>query len=337
MAVSLKDISAKVHVNTCSVSQVLNNHPRAQSLRPETREKILAAARELGYFKNEMAASVVRKNSRLLAFVADDMGSIEYTGRIQNGVLEAAGEYNYLIMLHRLAGSSPEDTLRKILGWRAAGVVFHVSTLSRIAEITENLDKHGIPWGTVNLSNPGGIGSTSDDFAGVEDLVGAFCRSGHKKTAYLYIDTGSQCEFRLKRKAGYQSGIKKHCSAGNEIFIPLAKDLENMPEVTAKIRRENIDAVICESDHLAAGVLRQATLDGLRVPEDFSIAGFGNSVISEYTLPPLTTVAQDFELMGRETIRQIVDFIEKNKKDNADEGFLPTKIIFRQSVRCSAE
>ena len=334
MAVSLKNIAERVNVSICSVSQVLNDHPRAQALRPETRKKILDAARELGYFKNEMAASMVRKNTRVLAFVTADMGSIEYTGRIQNGVLEAAGQCDYLVMLHRLNNSSPAETIRKLLGWRVAGVVFHVASLETISGITAKLDKQNIPWGTVNLSNPGGIGSTSNDFAGVEELTGLFSRNGHRKTAYVAVGY-TDGEFRRTRESGYLSGMKKYYPSDEAVFICLPRPGDNkntnIQNVIPELLEKQIDAVICESDHIAAALLRQAIQSGLRVPEDLSIAGFGNSVIAEYTNPPLTTV--DFEGMGRQTVHNIIRAVEKRKKEEVSDQLLPAQIIIRQSVK----
>ena len=108
-----------------------------------------------------------------------------------------------------------------------------------------------------------------------------------------------------------------------------------MQNVIPEIREKQIDAVICESDHIAAALLRQAVQSGLQVPEDLSVAGFGNSVIAEYTNPPLTTVAQDFESMGRQTVHKIINVIEKHKKEELFEQLLPTQIISRQSVKMS--
>ncbi len=338
MAVSLKNIAEHLNVSTCIVSQVLNNHPRALSLRPETREKIIAAARELGYSRNEMAAAMAKKNSNILAFVTGDMGSVEYTGRIQNGVLEAAGECNYLIMLHRLNDSSPAETIKKILGWRVSGVVFHVASLETISEITVKLDKQNIPWGTVNLSNPDGIGFTSNDFDGIEELTGLLFKNGCRKTAYAAIENPPG-EFRRARENGYLSGMKKYYPGNEPVFIRLPEpennESINMQNVISEIRRKQVDGVICESDHIAAALLRQAVQSSLRVPEDLSITGFGNSVIAEYTNPPLTTVAQDFESMGRQTVHKIINVIEKHKKEELFEQLLPTQIISRQSVKMS--
>ena len=326
MAVSLKDISEHLDLSICVVSQVLNNHPRSRSLRPETRERVLAAARELGYSRNEMAAAMAKKHSNVLAFVTGDMGSVEYTGRIQNGVLEAAAACNYLVMLHRLKDFSPAETAQKILGWRAAGVVFHVAGLEDICRITPVLDQNRIPWGTVNLSNPGGIGVTSDDFSGIESLVGLFHEKGCRRVAFLSQSSGK--EFSLTRSAGYLSGMKKYYPDKE----PLILDHGDLPELFRQLESGNIDAVICESDHLAASLVNAAAARGIDVPQKLSVAGFGNSVISEYTNPPLTTVAQDFEDMGTQTVQQLVHVIEKRKEKNVFCRLLPAKIIERDST-----
>ena len=328
MAVSLKNIAEHLNVSTCIVSQVLNNHPRALSLRPETREKILAAARELGYSRNEMAAAMTRKNSNVLAFVTGDMGSVEYTGRIQNGVLEAAGKCNYLVMLHRLNDSSPAETAQKILGWRAAGVIFHVISLESIYEITQILEKNNVPWGTVNLSNPGGIGVTSDDFSGTENIVKLFAEQGCRRVAHLTSDGGKK-EFVIKRSDGYLSGIKKYYPSQSEIIFNFKGAAA---ELLTQIRELGADAVVCDSDHIAAALVNAAVSAGIRVPEELAVAGFGNSVISEYTNPSLTTVAQDFEDMATQTVKQLVRVIEKRQAETGYDQFLPVKIIQRNST-----
>jgi DNA-binding LacI/PurR family transcriptional regulator len=74
---------------------------------------------------------------------------------------------------------------------------------------------------------------------------------------------------------------------------------------------------------------------GLRVPDDISILGFDDIPLCRYTNPPLTTVAQDFESMGRQTVHKIINIIEKHKKEELFEQLLPTQIISRQSVKMS--
>ena len=142
---TMSDIAVECGISRSVVSLVLNGRDKELGISATTRDQILRVAREIGYCRNELAASIGKKHSQVLAFVTADMGSVEYTGRIQNGVLDAASERGYTVTVHRLKKNTNAEIIRKILGWRAAGVIFHVAELSAIQEITAVLDKNGIP------------------------------------------------------------------------------------------------------------------------------------------------------------------------------------------------
>lgn len=336
MAVSLRDISERTGVNICSVSQVLNDHPRAQSLRPETRAKILAVAKELGYRRNELAASVARRHGNVLGFVSGAMGGVEYTGRIQNGVLDAASERGYMVTVHHLTPHNAEEVVDKLMGWRVAGVVFHISRLDAIKCITDVLDRHSIIWGTANLSNPGGIGVTSDDAAGIESAVRYLHKYGHKKIVFLAKFLGLS-EYQVRREAGFRAGMRKHYPAQDPIVLHLKEgnfllDEDYMRELAKDFVRDGVDAVVCESDLLALMLGKGALSAGLSLPEAFSMIGFGDSIYSMAAYPCLTTIAQDFEKMGGGTVHFITDAIEGKNLSATRDVLLPVKITERKSV-----
>ncbi len=339
MAVTLKDISRETGINLCSVSQVLNDHPRAQSLRPETRQRILETAARLGYSKNQMAAAIGKKHSNVLAFVHSDMGSVEYTGRIQNGVFEAANECGYTLIVHHI-GESPELLLRKLTGWRVAGVIFHVSRLSQIEPFAELLEKEHIPYGTVNLSNPGGIGITTDDASGIREAVHYLKESGHKNLAYLLTGKKNSIpdiEYKIRRIQGFEQGMKENFPSVRKPFVlPVdftkAHDHEYMGGVLETLLKKKMDAVICESDVLAAALNNIAFYKGYRIPEQFSLVGFGGSLVAESSFPMLSTVVQDFEGMGRNITNCIVNAVEKKKKALPNVQLLPVSLLIRESA-----
>ncbi len=341
MAVSLKDISQKTGINICSVSQVLNGHPKAQSLRTETRECIRTAARELGYCRNEMAASVARKRGNVLAFVSGEMGGVEYTGRIQNGVLDAASERGYTVTVHRLGTMSNAEVIRKLIGWRVAGVIFHVSRLGMIQEITDVLDRNSTPWGTVNLSNPGGIGVTTDDAAGIESAVRLLYDRGHKKVVFFANTKHAlydQTEYQFRREAGFRRGMERYYPDQTPVVhhmkdSPLLNNAEYMRGLVDTLLREKTDGVICESDLFASTLSRTARAAGYPVPETFSVVGFGDSIYSVASYPCLTTISQDFEQMGADTVRFVADVIEKRNPASVRNILLPVEIVERDSVK----
>lgn len=340
MAVTLKDISRETGINLCSVSQVLNDHPRAQSLRPETRNRILQTAARLGYSKNQMAASIGKKHSSVLAFIHSDMGTVEYTGRIQNGVIEAANSRGYTITVHHIGGS-PEKLIRKLLGWRVAGVIFHISNLSQIEVFSELLEKEKIPYGTVNLSNQDGIGVTTDDAAGIREAVRYLKESGHKKIAYAYSGKNQiipEIEYKIRRIQGFEQAIKEFYPKTRkpmfaQIDFQKANDRGYMSGILHNLFEKKADAVICESDVLAAALNNIAFFEGYTVPERLSLIGFGGSMISETTFPMLTTVSQDFEKMGKIGTDSIIDIIEKKKGNRLKNQLLPVTLVIRDSTK----
>ena len=335
---TMTDIAAECGISRSVVSLVLNGRDKELGIASATRDQILRVAGEIGYCRNELAASIGKKHSQVLAFVTADMGSVEYTGRIQNGVLDAASERGYTVTVHRLKKNTNTEIIRKILGWRAAGVIFHVAELSTIQEITAVLDKNGIPWGTVNLSNPGGIGVTTDDRKGIENAVRLLAEHGHCKIAYLMLRGTRAIEYKENRENGYLDGMKKYLAKQKSQVFRLDEpykldDMKYLSEHLLSKLRKSADAVICESDQLAAALGRAAQLNGSSIPETFSLIGFGNSIVSANFNPPLATISQNFEEMGSRTVNWLADVIEKKQPDREPEFLIPTEFIERDSIQ----
>ena len=333
----MTDIAVECGISRSVVSLVLNGRDKELGIAASTRDQILRVAREIGYCRNELAASIGKKHSQVLAFVTADMGSVEYTGRIQNGILDAASERGYTVTVHRLKKNTDAEIIRKILGWRAAGVIFHVADLKVIQDITGILDKNHIPWGTVNLSNPGGIGVTTDDRTGIENAVRLLAESGHRKIVFAGIGTSSMKEFQINRETGYLDGMKKYLTEETPLVLRLSKpgkmdDMAYLAERLLPQLQGKADAVICESDQLAAALGRAVQMKGGSIPGTFSLVGFGNSVISDNFNPPLSTIAQDFEKMGSRTVNWLVDVIEKKTSALSSGCLIPTVFIRRESV-----
>lgn len=340
MAATLKDISRETGINLCSVSQVLNDHPRAKALRPETREKIRSAAMRLGYHKNQMAAAIGKKHSSVLAFVHSDMGTVEYSGRIQNGVIEAANARGYTLTVHHI-DDSPEKLLKKLLGWKVAGVIFHIYQLEQLSGFVKLLEKENIPYGTVNLSNPGGIGVTTDDASGICSAVRYLKENGHKKPVYVYAGGEGknllEIEFKQRRLHGFEQGMKECYS---KVRKPLcmsfdysrAHDIEYMTSILQSLLEKKVDGVICESDAVAVALNNIILYNGIRVPDCFSLIGFGGSMVSEASFPMLSTVIQDFEKMGRITTDSIIDCVEGKKSKYVQDELLPVSLLIREST-----
>jgi LacI family transcriptional regulator len=335
MAITLKDISEKAGINTCSVSHVLNNHPRAMELKAETRERIRIIAKNLGYFRNEMAHAIATGRTKIIAFISADMGMTSYTGKIQEGVFEEASERGYTVSFYHLTAGNQQEIIRKISEWRIAGAVFHVADPGLIAVISKELNRLGLPFGTVNLSsnNKSGIGVTTDDFQGAMDVVKHLARLGHRRIAHITMS--GDIEFVANRRNGYLKGMKLFADGTHPRIIE--SDSGNYRDICQKLLSEpeglRPTAVFCVMDNVAMELMREAIRFDVKIPKELSIVGFGNVDMAEYAAVPLTTVSQPFKEMGRLTTKAVIGAVDNPKSAKRTLNLkLKTKLVVREST-----
>lgn len=342
MTPKLKDIAERAGVDIGTVSHVLNRRPKADRLKAETRERIQRIAKELGYCRNELAASIAGGRGNVLAFISAEMGCIEYTGRIQNGVLDEAAAQDYAVTVYHLTGKNEEDIIRKLIGWRTAGVIFHIARLDAAPRIMKILDEQKIPYGTANLGNPRGIGVTTDDSRGMECAVEFLKQSGCRRAALLTHEDKSrqQAEYQKRRREGFRKGMKQHFPEAPETVFTLSPEQgkqafqRSMDQILKKITGGGYDGILCDSDITAIELLQSAQTAGLKVPEAFSLIGYGNLGISSLMRPALTTLSQNFEEIGSMTTRFVIDAVRNGQSAEQERNLLlPVKLIIRDSTQ----
>ena len=335
MAITLKDISAEAGINTGSVSHVLNNHPKAMELKAETRERIRLIAKNLGYFRNEMAHAIATGRTKIIAFISADMGMTSYTGEIQEGVFEEASERSYAVSFYHLSPGNHREIIRKISEWRIAGAIFHVADPEMIAKISKELNRLGLTFGTANLSSKEqmGIGVTTDDFQGAVDVVKHLAKLGHRRIAYITMKGNN--EFSANRRNGYLEGMKLFANGIQPRIIESVPD--NYRNVCQKLLSEpeglRPTAVFCVMDTVAMELIREAIRIKMEIPKELSIVGFGNLDMAEYAPVPLTTVSQPFKEMGKLTAKAVIGAIEDPKSTKRAVNLkLKTKLVVREST-----
>lgn len=330
MPVTMTDIAKRCGVSQTLVSLVLNGRDKKVGVSPKTHDMILRAAQALGYCRNEIAVSIAKRQSKVLAFVAGNMGSVEYTGRIQNGIFAEANAHGYAVNVFHLDGESSVEIANKIIGWMMAGVIFHVSDLKYASEICEILQKHDIPYGFTNLSNPDGIGVTTDDYAGAKKAVKHLVESGCKKILFLTY-SANESEYLVKRLAGYQDGMKEYLPDEIPDMVTMGDvmDISSVDFIRKILRSRQPDGIFCVGDALA--MRAEAAILGmqLRIPEDIAIVGYGNSDMGQFAPVPLTTIEQDYERMGKLAVQGVLN-AAKTIKNNQ---YLPVKLLIRESTK----
>ena len=340
--VTIKDIARKAGVSHATVSYVLNGKDKLAKTKIShiACERVKTAADQLGYQRNEIARAMVTGRNDVIAFVSRDTGSWEYTGRIMSGIMEEATRQDFAVKVYHLAHNTQDNIVRQLIEQRVAGVIFHSGRSSDFDLIRDKAGEKNIHCATVNLSSvSAGIGVTSNDFQGTRDAVKYLAALGHRRI--LYISNKERLEFILTRENGFIAGMKEHVTGSGGVRIAYDIDTgndENQPLIRkflSESKDKRITAIVCYTDFIACNVLQVACQMGIKVPKDLSVIGFADLDVAKFASVPLTTVAQPFEQMGKETANMLIGAIKNKRADileKAENRKLKVKLVVRKST-----
>lgn len=307
---AMTDVARLAGVSHQTVSRVLNHHP---SVRPATRGRVLAAIEELGYRPNAAARALVTGRSKTLGLVTLDttlFGPIATLYGIERAA-GAAGYFVSVVSLRSIERGSVREAVARLAESAVEGVIV-IAPLISASEALADLPTdrpvvvvEGDPETDIAVV-------TVDQRAGARAATEHLLEIGHR-TVHHVAGPREWLEARA-RVAGWQTALER---AGVPVPAPIAGDwtarsgfdagreLARLPEVTA---------VFVANDHMALGLLRALHEHGRRVPEDVSVVGFDDIAEAGYFTPPLTTVHQDFDELGRQSLDLLVAQIETGKR-----------------------
>ena len=327
--IGIKDIAAEAGVSIATVSHAFRNPGRVSD---KTRKKVLKAAKNLGYTPNRLASNLRTSKSGNIVVIIPDVAD-SYNSRIITAIEQVSHERGYSVLLGDTQGS--EERARE----------FAMMTSSRQADGII-LMSHKLPFDTgrdeylppiVNGSEPTGhegIPTVSiDDVQAGMDATMHLIEYGHKDIGVITGDIESTSS-RL-RLEGFKGAMSKAGLPLNESLIEYANYTIQSGEKATKsllLQKKRPSAIFCFSDEMALGCIYALRQHGFRVPDDISVIGFDNIPMAHYFSPPLTTVAQPTEDIGRVCATLLLDLIDGKKPDEFH-CILPHKLIVRQSTR----
>lgn len=307
--VSMTDVAAHAQVSQKTVSRVVNGEPH---VRPEVRDRVQAAIRELDYRPNAAARSLVTRRTRRIGVVT--LGTSLYGPLSALTALESVARSDgYSLSIHRTESTGREEV-------QAAIDTLHGEGVEGIV-LSEPMEIPGPPLrvrSDVAVLTLGGQGLTD-----LEDeiLVGADERSGGRlatehllalghRTVHHLAGPSAWVSSRLRRE-GWREVLEEH---GVEVTEPIAGDwsprsghaamtslLEQSPRPTA---------VFVANDQMAIGAISALHAHDLSVPGDVSIVGFDDIDVSEFQPVPLTTVRQEFAQSALHGMDQLIRAID---------------------------
>ena len=336
----MTDVAKKAGVSQSTASFVLNNRQTELRISDATRQRVLDAARELGYRRNELARAVGTGKNFVLGFVKEE-GTGELESRMLEGVLRTASDAGYLLkVLSRSHGDDDyQEVVRHCVEQRLAGLItrgFHRAKVT--AALCEELGSHGIPIVFVddNLTIPGTTCVTSDDDLGYRLTIEHLANLGHRDIAFLAGDSVHPQS--TMRKEIYRTYMAEFgLPAPERSIVDTDWDLDLAERLTRQLFRDGGQrptALICAGDALAAVAIRALAGLGLRVPHDVSVIGYSDFFFATLINPPLTTISQPFEEIGAVATTTLLQRLQAGDKqeDPASPILLPTKLVVRAST-----
>lgn len=329
------EVARLAGVSPAVVSYVTNgSHP----VNVETRARVLAAIKELGYRPNAIARSLATSQSHTIGLLLPD-SSNPYFAELSSAIEDAAFAVGYTVLLGNGDNERNRELsyVRSFLDYRVDGVVICPSNdfshgFSELAEahipvvLTDRLSLDtNVP--AVVIDNAGGA------YAATQHLI------GHDRRVFACISGNRSTSPAQARSDGWQKALQ---DAGLEVRSDLLTFVDFTVEDGWKAARRlieqepNIDALFVSSDLQAVGALRAFVDSGRRVGEDVSVVGFDGIQLGEYISPRLTTVAQPFVDIARTVIERLLQLMGNDSGFDSDARILSTELRIRESCGCTS-
>jgi len=297
---TIHDVARLARVSVGTVSKALNQNG---SLRQETRERVISAARDLGFRPNDLAQSLHRGQTFTVGLISTDSFG-RFTIPIMEGLEECLTDSRIAVFMCN-ATDDPEREARHVeslLSKRVDGIVVTARRADRRSEL--RLPVPGIPVLYVfsQSDDPDACCLIPDDEGGAVLAVDHLARLGRKRIAHV---TGPErFEAVRLRRDGYRKTLARHGLAEPEgFYLPGVWSEGWGREAVAQLFRGRVpppDAISCGNDQIARGVCDALRERGIVVPDAVSVIGFDNwEIIAEATRPPLTSVDMNLVELGR--------------------------------------
>lgn len=317
---TMADVAARVGVSRALVSLVFRNEPGASD---ETREKVFAAARELGYRPDSAARMLARARSRMLGVVFTIRNS--FHADLIEAIYPAAEQLGYEILLSAaLPARDERHAVDALLGHRCEGLLLLGGYLE--ADYVAELGAR-VPAVVVGRRFPNASVDSVHvaEANGVRQVIDYLVELGHR--SILHIDGGDEAGAAERRRA-YLGAMRRHGLAEQIRVLPGDHTEDAGARAAALLLggRERLPtAVFASNDRSAVGFLDTAWRAGLDVPGDLSVAGFDDSNLAQLSHIDLTTVRQDPLRQAELAVRTVVERLE-------DPGLAPRELVLQPKL-----
>jgi LacI family transcriptional regulator len=329
--IRLKDIAARAGVSVMTVSKVLRDAPDISTL---TKTKIRSLAHEMGYMPDSLAQGLRTRNTHLFGLVISSLANPAYL-RVAMAIEERSAALGFdLILAHSLNDPVREEqAIRRLLSRRVEGLFIAPVYRFGATTVYEETRRRGTPIVVVG-QNPSfclwAPNVTGDDLAGSYAVTRHLVELGHRKIIFLAGPPAAPAA--QERLEGYRRGLREVAiDLDDRLVFNSGTTIEDGEKAALQILQEtpNATAIQAFNDSVAIGAANILLNQRIKVPEEISIAGFGNSPLGEYYRVPLTTVRQPKYRLGMAAMDTMQNLLRGLPMESQR---LPTELLTRAST-----
>jgi DNA-binding LacI/PurR family transcriptional regulator len=325
---TLEDLAKLAGVSISTVSRALNDQPLIST---RTKQRIWALAREHDYpFRQSMPQSPIGAEGAIVIVTPNMRGrplplSHPFFLELLANIGEAARDRDCDFTVSHVAPASLQDLIATTTTSRANGVIFLGQ--SRLHEEFNQLaetDAKFVVWGAhIPGQRYRSIGS--DNLLGGRRATSHLARLGRRRILFI---GGSDPEASQRRRGYLEALDEAGLEADPKLICQVEFELESADAAVSRLLRRgtSFDGVVAASDLIALGAMRALHRAGLEVPEDVSVVGYDDMLLSRLSTPALSTIRQDTQLAGKLLVSSILDSAAEDLPT-----FLPTELIVRES------
>jgi len=330
--IRLKDIAARAGVSMMTVSKAMRD---VKDVSPATRTRIRKLAAEMGYTPDSVAQGLRNRNTRLLGLVISAVTNPIFA-RVMMAIEEQAHELGYAILFAQSLNvvEREDEVVRHLLSRRVEGLfITPVYRMEPTAPVYEELRRRGTPTVLLGPRAPfcqGFVNVETDDTTASYLATQHLLELGHRRIAYLAgpaVVPSAQ-----ERIEGYRRALREaSIEVDDRLIFNAGSTIEEGEKAALQLLNEapGATAVQAVNDMVAIGAANVFLNQGLQIPRDLSMVGFGNILVAEHFRVPLTTIRQPKLRLGSAAMESMVRLM---RGETPGSKRLPAEIIIRAST-----
>lgn len=329
MKSTIYDVARLANVSIATVSKVMNDNGKISD---KTRKKVFEVMQHLHFKPSMVATALTGKKTYTLGLLISDLAN-PFFAEIARSVEDRAHELGFSVVMCSTDNDSQKEAKSiSLLRQKSVDGFIIASGFQNHLILRKVIEEH-VPIALISqdISSLAVDCVTVDDFLGGYQVTRHLLDLGHQNVAVFAEKTRSSKErIRGFKQAVEEAGIRFQdrmvifCDTSVDGGKQKADQLMDWPNRPT--------AIFACNDLLAVGVMESAREWGLKIPDDLSVVGFDNTILATSVDPPLTSVAQPIQEMGRQVVELLIARIEGRKKMKRRVILLP-ELVFRRSTK----